>query len=939
MMKYILAVICCFVLSHTFKLTIKNNGRYSSFERYTSLSPDTETKVDINPISSPPIQKKVYQPRGDSKPYNQSNYTQNSVSRSQNAGNKYNNNYNNNNNNNYNNNAKKDSYLKLTNPQVLIRFRAPREQSDLKKRLLVLQETFKQESDKERSSSNRDNYSQSSNSGPGSVGTSSAAKNDKKPKSFSNFNSNSNTNSKFSSKDNDRRSVSNKREKNSRVDDDDDLGNLDEDNYDRLSVGGEEDAYVSLASLSGNVLREMELEGFTFDEMQLAIFGEYGIKASIPAIKRRLQDDKSDKKSRKKSGKTRREKFKSKSSKYRVEESNTVRFPPGISSIQVVELARLIGVGGGEVVKHLVMNLGMMVSLTQSVDIKIAKDIVEVFGKKLVDDSDDDDEDEEDDSDDETDDSGDDPLKLSRPPVVTIMGHVDHGKTTLLDRIRKISLAQSDSSGSVSSNFIPVAPGEAGGITQSISAFKVQTSSDKYVTFIDTPGHAAFSDMRKRGANVTDIVVLVVAADDGVMDQTKECIFAAKAANCPIVVAVNKIDKEGADPQGIITELMKYDVLVEEFGGDVQLSKLSAKQGIGIDDLLEKILLQAEIMNLKANHATKAAGTVIESRIDKRYGTVATVIVQEGILRVGDIILAGPGWGRVRKMLSDQGVELKEAGPSTPVQILGFSAIPNAGDYFSVVEDEAAARTVAEARVRLARQTVASSSIATMMSQAATLSEGGIDNREIIKVPVVIKGDVSGSVEALKSALANLRQSDKTAICEVDIVASNIGEVTASDVAIAAVSKAKILAFNVGTKSNVMDLARGSNVEIGFYNVVYDLLDEIEKTVKETLSPPPPGQLVGKAEIKKAFKVGKVGKVAGCLVTEGLIKAGSKIRIMRGSRNPIFTGKMSSLKIVKESVSEVIEGSECGISFVDFQDFLEGDIIECFSVNETTESE
>eukprot|EP01035_Chromulina_nebulosa_P018582 gene18582-24308_t len=774
----------------------------------------------------------------------------------------------------------------------------------MKKRLLVLQETFKQESDKERSSSNRESYGQSSNQGPGSVGTS-AAKNDKvknlpntitstfdtiskttkKPKSFTNFNSNSNTNSKFSSKDNDRRSVSNKREKNSRVDDDDDLGNLDEDNYERLSVGGEEDAYVSLASLSGNVLREMELEGFTFDEMQLAIFGEYGIKASIPAIKRRLQDDKSDKKSRKKSGKTRREKFKSKSSKYRVEESNTVRFPPGITSIQVVELAQLIGVGGGEVVKHLVMNLGMMVSLTQSVDLKIAKDIVEVF--------------------------------------VTIMGHVDHGKTTLLDRIRKISLTQS----------------EAGGITQSISAFKVQTSSDKYVTFIDTPGHAAFSEMRKRGANVTDIVVLVVAADDGVMDQTKECIFAAKAANCPIVVAVNKIDKEGADPQGIITELMKYDVLVEEFGGDVQLSKLSAKKGVGIDDLLEKILLQAEIMNLKANYATKAAGTVIESRIDKRYGTVATVIVQEGVLKVGDILLAGPGWGRVRKMLSDQGVELKEAGPSTPVQILGFSAVPNAGDYFSVVEDEAAARTVAEARVRLARQSIASSSIATMMSQAATLSEGGIDNREIIKVPVVIKGDVSGSVEALKSALANLRQSDKTAICEVDIVSSNIGEVTASDVAIAAVSKAKILAFNVGTKSNVMDLARGSNVEIGFYNVVYDLLDEIEKTVKETLSPPPPGQLVGKAEIKKAFKVGKVGKVAGCLVTEGVIKAGSKIRIMRGSRNPIFTGKMSSLKIVKESVTEVIEGSECGISFVDFQDFLEGDIIECFSVNETTESE
>ena len=343
-------------------------------------------------------------------------------------------------------------------------------------------------------------------------------------------------------------------------------------------------------------------------------------------------------------------------------------------------------------------------------------------------------------------------------------------------------------------------------------------------------------------------------------------------------------------------------------------------------------------MNLRADFDAKASGSVIESRIDKRLGTVATVIVQKGTLKIGDIVLAGPAYGRVRKMLSDAGQDLKEAGPSTPVQILGLSVVPNAGDDFDVVDDESAAREVAEARIRISRQSLASSSAATMITQASFLSGGTIDSRQIIKVPLVIKADVSGSIDALKSSLENMRESDETAICQVDIVQAGIGEVTASDVAIAAVSKAKILAFNVGVKSNVIEISKSSNVEIGFYNVVYDLLNEIEKKVKDTLAPPPPGVLIGKAEIKKSFRVGKSGKVAGCLVLNGTIKTGSKVRIMRGNRNPIYSGVMTSLRVVKDKVEEVAEGGECGISFEDFTDFEEGDIVECFSTSEQQSS-
>eukprot|EP01035_Chromulina_nebulosa_P022660 gene22660-29344_t len=462
-----------------------------------------------------------------------------------------------------------------------------------------------------------------------------------------------------------------------------------------------------------------------------------------------------------------------------------------------------------------------------------------------------------------------------RAPVVTIMGHVDHGKTSLLDRIRSTKVAQ----------------GEAGGITQGISAFSVLAREDKRVTFLDTPGHAAFREMRKRGANMTDIVILVVAADDGVMEQTKECIAAAQASNCPIVVAINKIDKEGAEPERVKTDLMSYNVLVEEFGGESQCVEVSAKKGLGIEDLLDKVLLQAEIMNLKSFPEVPAQGSVIEARVDKGLGVVVTALVQKGTLKI------------------------KEAGPSTPVQIVGLSNVPNAGDVFTLTDNEADTREVAEARQRLLKQAMGSASNSALLAQAAGLAGGTIDTREVLKLPVL----------ALRSSIEALQQEDETTVCRPDIVFSGVGDVTSSDVSIAQVSKAKIIAFNVAAGYNAMEDARALNVEIGYYNVVYELLEELEKKVKVTLSPPPPGVLVGRAEVKKLFKIGKGGKVAGCLVTEGFIKTESNVRVLRGKRNVVYTGTISSLKVVRDEAKE------------DFADLEEGDVVECFSAAVATD--
>ncbi|KAJ1408991.1 P-loop containing nucleoside triphosphate hydrolase protein [Ochromonadaceae sp. CCMP2298] len=554
------------------------------------------------------------------------------------------------------------------------------------------------------------------------------------------------------------------------------------------------------------------------------------------------------------------------------------------------------------------LNEGIMVTMTQNLDVEVARRVTIAFGKPLAGDDDD-----------EEDDDEDEPELLPRAPVVTIMGHVDHGKTTLLDRIRSAQVAQA----------------EAGGITQAISAFKVVTPNDNTVTFFDTPGHSAFSEMRQRGANVTDVVVLVVAADDGVMDQTKECIAAAKAAGCPIVVAINKMDKEGADPSRVKTELMSYDVLLEEFGGECQCVEISAKTGSGIDELLEKILLQSDVLNLKAVVDAPAAGSVIEARVDKGLGVVVTALVQKGTLSVGDLVLAGPSWGRVRRLVNDQGIQVQSVGPSTPVQIVGMNGVPGAGDQLSIATSEADAKDVADARQRLNKMAVGSASKSAIMAMASGFAGGGADTREVIKIPIVIKGDVLGSVQAIRSAIEALQESDDEAVCKADIVYSSVGDVTSSDVAIAAAAKARIVAFNVASGFNAMEEARSNNVDIGYYSVIYELLEQMKTQIQTTLAPPPPGTLLGRLEIKKVFKLGRAGKVAGCEVTEGIVRMDSKVRVLRGKRNVIYSGSIASIKVVKDDVREVPIGSECGVSLTDYSDFEEGDILECFSIGQT----
>eukprot|EP01038_Epipyxis_sp_PR26KG_P014857 gene14857-19971_t len=809
----------------------------------------------------------------------------------------------------------------LTDPQLLIRFKFPREKSKFKLELEQLQQTFRDQSEmmKPRESTGgggRDAfYDNFTPPPPPPSADTDNRKGSFRPKPTSKEVAERKGGSEFGKSRGQRKSVDDQD-----YEDVDKYGDVGESEF---AVEADDyygdDSNLGLSSVSSTVLQNMDAEGFTLEEMQVALYGEYGVKVSMGAIKKRLNDDKSEKKRRKKTGKTKRDKMKIRNAKRNpIEEKKLVL--PESGSIQIRELSSLMDVGAGEVIKHLMMNMGMMVTLTQSIPVDTAKTVALAFGKILASDEDDEEDEDEDVEEDEDEDevasaslAG--VEKRSRPPVVTIMGHVDHGKTTLLDKIRNTK----------------VALGEAGGITQGISAFSVQANENQMVTFIDTPGHAAFSNMRKRGANVTDIVILVVAADDGVMEQTKECITAAKAAGCPIVVAINKIDKEGVDVDGIKSSLVNYGVVTEDFGGDVQCVGISAKTGIGIDELIEKVLLQAEVMSLSEYYDTDARGTILETRVDKGLGVVVTGLLQRGTLKVGDLLLAGPAWGRVRRLISDQGKDIKYAEPSTPVQIVGLNAVPNAGDVFLIASNEIDAREVADARRRLSKQAAGSASSAAIKAQALGFAGGTIDGREVIKVPLLIKADVSGSLEALRNSVEAIQAVDDLTVCKIDLVYAGVGDVTSSDIAIAAVAKAKIVAFNAGASYTAIEEARSLNVDIGYYSIVYELLDELEKTVKVTLAPPPPGELIGRAEVKKIFKLGKAGKIAGCVVTEGYLKMDSNIRIMRGKRNPIHSGKISTLKVVKEDVKEVPIGSDCGIAFEDFIDFEEGDVIECYS--------
>ncbi|WP_082653511.1 translation initiation factor IF-2 [Aureimonas sp. AU22] len=497
---------------------------------------------------------------------------------------------------------------------------------------------------------------------------------------------------------------------------------------------------------------------------------------------------------------------------------------------------------------------------------------------------------------------------VTRPPVVTIMGHVDHGKTSLLDAIRKTS----------------VVSGEAGGITQHIGAYQVEQNGQK-ISFIDTPGHAAFTAMRARGAQATDIAILVVAADDSVMPQTIESISHAKAAGVPIIVAINKIDKPAADAQKVRTQLLQHEVFVESMGGEVLDVEVSAKTGTNLDKLLEAILLQAEILDLKADAERTAEGVVIEAQLDRGRGPVATTLVQAGTLRVGDIVVAGDQWGRVRALVNDQGKQLKEAGPSMPVEILGMQGTPLAGDRFAVVKDEAQAREITEYRQRLTREKAVAKSAGQRGSLEQMMTQ--LQSSGLKTFPLLIKGDVQGSVEAIGTALDKLGTDE----VQARIVHSGAGAITESDVQLAATSNAAIIGFNVRANAQARQLAEREGIEIRYYNIIYDLVDDVKQAMSGLLSPERRETFLGNAEILEVFHITKIGKVAGCRVTEGKVERGAGVRLIRDGV-VIHEGTLKTLKRFKDEVAEVPGGQECGMAFQNYEDIRQGDIIENFRV-------
>jgi translation initiation factor IF-2 len=502
---------------------------------------------------------------------------------------------------------------------------------------------------------------------------------------------------------------------------------------------------------------------------------------------------------------------------------------------------------------------------------------------------------------------------VSRAPVVTIMGHVDHGKTSLLDALRSAK----------------VAAGEAGGITQHIGAYQVTAPNGGLITFIDTPGHAAFTAMRARGAKVTDIVVLVVAADDGVMPQTVEAISHAKAAGVPIIVAVNKIDKPEAKPERVRTELLQHEIVVESLGGDVLEVEVSAKQKLNLDKLLEGIALQAEILDLKSNPDRAAEGTVIEAKLDKGRGPVATVLVQRGTLKTGDIVVAGGEWGKVRALLDYTGKNVSEAGPAMPVEVLGFGGAPEAGDRVAVVENEARAREITDYRIRTKRDMAAARggrvSLADMMSQ--------LKSSNLKEMPLVIKADVQGSLEAIIGAVEKLGNDEVRA----RVIHSGVGGITESDVTLAEASKAVVIGFNVRAHREARDLSEQVGLEIRYYNIIYNLVDDVKGVLTGMLPPTLREETLGSAEILEIFAVSKVGKVAGCRVTDGVVQRGAHVRLIRDSV-VIHEGKLSTLKRFKDEAKEVLAGQECGMAFENFQDMRAGDTIECYRVEEIQRS-
>lgn len=572
-------------------------------------------------------------------------------------------------------------------------------------------------------------------------------------------------------------------------------------------------------------------------------------------------------------------------------------------TITVSELGNRMAERGSEVIKAL-MKMGVLATINQTIDQETAQLVVEEFGHaaKLTSASDvelnlgatvEDD----------------DGAQVARPPVVTVMGHVDHGKTSLLDVLRSTDVVSR----------------EAGGITQHIGAYQVELESGDKISFIDTPGHAAFTSMRQRGAHVTDIVILVVAADDGVQPQTVEAINHARAAEVPIIVAVNKMDLPAADASRVKNELLSHEIVPEEMGGDTQVIEVSAETRAGLDTLTEAIVLQAEVLELTANPERAAFGAVIEAQLERGRGAVATVLVQGGTIRVGDIFVAGAEWGRVRALINDRGENVEEAGPAAPVEVLGLNGAPQAGDEFAVVDSDARAREVVEYRQSVIRD-----------ARAAAGARGSLDDMfeqikagEATQIPVVIKGDVQGSVEAIVGALNNLSTDEVKA----QVLHAGVGGITESDISLATVNNGLVIGFNVRAIPQARDQAKRDGVDIRYYNIIYNVVDDVRAMLEGELAPTLQENLLGSAEIREIFSVSKVGKVAGCMVTNGMIRRDSKVRLMRDSV-VVHEGNLGTLRRFKDDVREVQNGYECGIALENYNDIQPGDVIECFEVQE-----
>ncbi|MBQ8481253.1 MAG: translation initiation factor IF-2 [Alphaproteobacteria bacterium] len=571
-------------------------------------------------------------------------------------------------------------------------------------------------------------------------------------------------------------------------------------------------------------------------------------------------------------------------------------------TITVQELANRMAEKSTDVIKRL-MSMGVMATINQAIDADTAQIIVEDMGHKVkrVSDSDVEEgltgpEDTEDDL-------------LPRAPIVTVMGHVDHGKTSLLDALRETNVVAK----------------EAGGITQHIGAYQITVEGGQKITFIDTPGHEAFSEMRARGAQVTDIVVLVVAANDGIMPQTVEAIRHAQAAGVPIVVAINKIDLPGADPMRVKTELLQYGIGVEEMGGESLCAEISAKKRININKLVEAILLQAEMLDLKANPNHAAQGTVVEAKMEKGRGSVATVLVQRGTLNVGDILIAGKEWGRVRAMFNELGKKVPAATPATPVEVVGLQGTPMAGDTFVVVKDEAQAREVTGYRIRKERDAKIVANTKSAMEQMMDKIKSG----ESKHLSVVIKADVQGSIEALEGSLKKLSNDEVS----VQVLHSAVGAISESDVTLAHASDALIIGFNVRANAQARDMAHRDGVDIRYYSIIYTVVDDVKKALEGMLTPELREKILGYAQIRNVFNITGVGKVAGCMVTEGMVKRGAKVRLLRDNV-VIHDGNLGQLKRYKDDVKEVKEGFECGMSFENYSDIQVNDSIECYEVEE-----